>query len=146
MLIFFWPPPDFSKKILSLVLWRVFSPHTQENNSGESSWKYLEGAPLCFQVAFIYVHRTSCFKRYILERGPQIFSSVAHFIKQPEIKAIQVFYPTTPNKVLGHDRFLPVHWAGLFSRHKQVASLLSDKKWSWINRGIQFTASHQMLR
>lgn len=26
--------------------------HTQENNSRKSSWKYLERAPLCFQVAF----------------------------------------------------------------------------------------------
>lgn len=52
---FFLPPPGFSKKIPSLRLQRIFSPHmqdTQENNSRKSSWKYLERAPLCFQVAF----------------------------------------------------------------------------------------------
>lgn len=55
MAFFFLSPPGFSKKIPSLRLQRIFSPHMQdiqENNSRKSSWKYLERAPLCFQVAF----------------------------------------------------------------------------------------------
>lgn len=54
---------------------------------------------LCFQVAFsLPAQRAICFKWYILKSGPLLFSSAAHFTKQPEIKAVQGFHPKTPKK------------------------------------------------
>lgn len=53
---FFLTPSRFlQENILINIAKDIFSAHTthtQEKNSGESSWKYLEGASLCFQDIF----------------------------------------------------------------------------------------------
>jgi len=72
--------------------------HIKENKSREGSWKHLEWAPLCFQVAFSLPAQSNLFQIVHLERWTFNFSSAAHFVKQPEIKAVQGFHPETPEK------------------------------------------------